>query len=106
MKVKEKIRNRERIEGVSMVISNTLQSLAYDICDNLKKTKYPNGFMTTKQIENVIEVLLSSMEEKNLYIVAQNDLERNRQKDNESIEMWSNRISVTLNKYVENSNVA
>ena len=64
-----------------------------------------NRFTTTKQIEDVMKVLLSSMEEKKSYMAARNNLERNGQKDIKTIEMWNNHVNVTLGRYTEALNV-
>ena len=87
-KAKEKIQGREDAKEIDVVISNALQNSTYNLYSEAKKET--KGDLTKEKLEHILNKVLARIEKEKAPVATMWDLEREGQKEGETIYLWAN----------------
>jgi len=95
-KAKEKIKGEEEAEEIDVAISNALQNSTYDLYSEAKKEM--KGDLTKKNLKLILDKVLTRIEREKVSVATIWDLEKEGQKESETMYLWANRVRLILSK--------
>jgi len=95
-KAKEKIRGREDAKEIDVAITNALQNSTYNLYSEAKKEI--KGDLTKEALEQILDKIMARIEREKAPLITMWDLEKEGQKEDETMYLWANRVRMVLSE--------